>query len=456
MKVFSLILLVSVVDTVLSDRIIGNGKVILGVSDYGNLNVKYEGGGLGLPIDDPLKINNVGIRNGNDPNGDAGRYAGLEYVKSEGWDPEGWGSAEGWGAGVKTFNMFTSSCGTETFWPVAIYSGMELISSSGKMFGSTATSEVTCGIKNMEVLHYFQPSESPDLMYVGVTIRNTGLTDFEEVHYRRVMDWGIYPTPVEEYITHIGVSSTSSLYYSNDNGSCTPRLAYDCDPRTTENVDFTDSGPFDHGSMFQFNFGRLKAGESYSFQIYYGLSLGEDAAMAAVESVGAELVSLAQQPLEGDPYTFIFAVSGVQGLPILSSAPSVSSAPSTSVAPSVSPTVAPLFTWFLVNADKDVDISKLSMNQVLSFSGIGTKLLSTRLETPSNTKRVVFTWREDSGVVKTNTEIFAPFYMNRNNKTDAFTVRYLRSVGTKTVNATMKDSSGIVIGTSTIRFDLIK
>ena len=56
-------------------RIIGNGDVILGVDDYGNLGVEYAKM-LGMPSSDPTDIGFVGLRSGNGD--DAGDYSSTE------------------------------------------------------------------------------------------------------------------------------------------------------------------------------------------------------------------------------------------------------------------------------------------------------------------------------------------------------------------------------------------
>ena len=59
-------------DLVFGNAIIGNGKVILGVRDEGNLIVDYEAvPSLGLPDDDPAGYHYIGLRTGyGDDNGD--------------------------------------------------------------------------------------------------------------------------------------------------------------------------------------------------------------------------------------------------------------------------------------------------------------------------------------------------------------------------------------------------
>lgn len=372
---FLLIIIASVIGVVSSDSIIGNGKVILGVNSYGNLYAPYVGGILGLPRIDPIRNPSGGIllRNGD---GAAGKYSAIESGRL----------LEGWGAGVKQGGTFTSTCGSNK--DFGLGSGMTLFSESGVNGGSTALSVVTCGPdgrRGMYVSHDFTPSASPDLMQAKITLSNSSPNDYNEVHYRRSVDWDIDPSLRDSRVTHIGVRTTSSLVISNDNGSCEPNPGTTCPPlnASTSMVDFTDNkdcsgcnGNF-VGSTFQFNLGPIKSRQSVSFTLFYGASKGEAAAMTAIDVVKAELVSLGQagnSSLAGLPYTFILAFSGVRGIPILTSAtpsskpssqpikkpsakpsskpsakpspmpsskPSVAPIVARSVSPSVSPTVSP-------------------------------------------------------------------------------------------------------------------
>ncbi len=94
----------------------------------------------------------------------------------------------------------------------------------------------------------------------------------------------------------------------------------------TTDVDFVDSGPEDHGALFDFGLGALAAGDTFGFSIFYGAARTEALALTALGEVGAELFSFGQaasDPLGtgtsaiGDTATFIFGFSGVGGTVIV-------------------------------------------------------------------------------------------------------------------------------------------
>jgi uncharacterized repeat protein (TIGR01451 family) len=137
-----------------------------------------------------------------------------------------------------------------------------------------------------------------------------------EVLYRRVMDWDIEPTAFNEYSTIIKGDSTN-LVFTSDNGFAS------ADPLTGPSQllatgTFIDSGPADHGALFDFDFGRLERGQSKSFITYYGAAGTERDALTAIARVGAEAFSLGQPNTQGGktngtPNTFIFAFGGIGG-----------------------------------------------------------------------------------------------------------------------------------------------
>ena len=53
-----------------------------------------------------------------------------------------------------------------------------------------------------------------------------------------------------------------------------------------------DSGPADHGALFDFNFGSVAPGAQVKFTIFYGAAANQQAAMTALGAVGAEAYSL--------------------------------------------------------------------------------------------------------------------------------------------------------------------
>jgi hypothetical protein len=295
-------LLLHILPTIVSSSaVIGNGKVILGVTNYGGLNVPYVGNVLGLPTSDPRELGLIGLRNGD---GSIGSFAFVEDGNPH----------EGWGAGAKIGGSFTNVCG---FTPHFIDGG-SLINFTGVNGGSTAMSIVACGTPDLQVTHDFKPSlSSPYMMQVDVTISNNGAVDFDDVQYRRTTDFDVDPTPLNEIISHRGTTTTPSLIFSVNTGFCDPRPNFGgCDPDAIHtNVDFHNSGPRDQGSTFQFSFGQLKAGTSKTFRLFFGLSAGRVAAETAIAQIQAELVSFAQpgNSMDGLPYTAILAFAGVGG-----------------------------------------------------------------------------------------------------------------------------------------------
>jgi hypothetical protein len=198
----------------------------------------------------------------------------------------------------------------------------------------------------LRVTHAFMPSVSPNLYEVGVTIENLTAMDIGagDLRYRRVMDWDIEPTPFSEFVTiHVG-DSANLLTATNDGFALgDPLSPPECTPGgpcvfpfitlVPGDPDLVDSGPQDHGSLFDFAFGPVAMGDSVSFKIFYGAAaVGEAGALAALAAVGAEVFSLGQCNPEfndscnielGTPNTFAFGFAGVGGTPIPTPTPGV-------------------------------------------------------------------------------------------------------------------------------------
>src|SRR5262249_71107 len=154
-----------------------------------------------------------------------------------------------------------------------------------------------------------------------VTIKNLTNHQLGDIRYRRVMDWDIEPTAFNEFVT-INTGNASELQFDSDDGFAT---ANPLGPRTDlgNTGNFVDKRPADHGALFDFGFGPLAAGDSKTFNIYYGGAATEVAALGAINAVGAEVFSLGQPsttdgPTLGTPNTFVFAFGGVGGTPIFS------------------------------------------------------------------------------------------------------------------------------------------
>lgn len=269
--------------------------VALGVNDAGHLN--FSGGELP---------------------GNASAM-GLSYRFSDGglYDSTAPGClCEGWGVAVTGAGGRVSGYANEASGSGGLTGGVFTSSST------SATSRIGLADAPIVVTHAYGVSLAPNLFQGNITITNTGTSTMNDVVYRRVMDWDVPHTEFDEFVTHKGVtanleSNGGTVRYASDNGFASS------DPMNfagyllggTENVDFIASGPADHGSVFDFAFGNLAAGESRNFNIYYGAAANKTAALSALSMVNAELYSLGQSdaggvPGDDDP-TFIFAFGGV-------------------------------------------------------------------------------------------------------------------------------------------------
>ena len=282
------------------------GNVQIGVNDAGQL---YVPNALGIPVENSSRIG-VAI----DLSGSTAGPFGWNDSTSPGCLCEGWGvSASG------TSLYANNSLGTANV--------------TGDSFVATATSITSAvsatslpGLKVTQV--YSEAPETSSLFQNVVTITNDTGGDLTDVRYVRVLYWDIPTTEFSESVTIGGTATTALLEYSRDDGFATADpLAADPGPITACAVatgEFTDCDSGDHGAYFRFNFGDLAAGESREFTIYYGGTLSESAANAALAAVGAELFSYGQtdpgdafgNPTDGTPGTYIFAFKGVGGDPV--------------------------------------------------------------------------------------------------------------------------------------------
>lgn len=280
-----------------------NGTVALGVNPEGHLNTSD-------PYGYAINAGILGVTS-----------IGLGDATSPGCQCEGWGvsaSGESGYANVSVdgiVNLTVDSFVTDD---------------AGAPGGSFATSKTSLtSLPGLKVTQHYAISASGQLFQNTVTIENATGGDLTDVRYVRVMDWDVPPTEFFEWVTIQGTGTTADLERSHNNGFNTANpLGGDgsLNP-ATEDVDFVDVGPSDHGAYFRFNFGTLADGESKTFSIFYGAADDEAAALAALGTVGAELYSLGQRnvsnPLTGanapgnSHTTFIFGFKGVGGIIIV-------------------------------------------------------------------------------------------------------------------------------------------
>jgi hypothetical protein len=184
---------------------------------------------------------------------------------------------------------------------------------------------VTLNSAAVQVTHDFAPSAAADIFKVTVTVTNTGAEAYTDLVYRRAMDWDVNPTPFDEYVTHKGVLANltsqpgGKIIGASDNGFAdsnplTPR-GTSCSGAASVDTDFTDLGPCDHGSVFDFAMGDLAVGETRTLEIYYGSAPDEASALARISALSLNVYSLGQNSRTGttigDPSTFIFGFAGV-------------------------------------------------------------------------------------------------------------------------------------------------
>ncbi|MGH7820548.1 MAG: hypothetical protein ACREQ9_12305 [Candidatus Binatia bacterium] len=169
--------------------VIDNGTVQLGVHDQGHLNV-YDGApssGTGTP------------------------YVGLRYLPTGAEATAPGCLCEGWGAADAISGV--SGYANEA---VDSIQNMSVVGFSST--ASSAESVVDIG-GTLRVTHDYQPSSTPSLYEVTVTIENIGANAIEP-RYRRVMDWDVEPTAFSEFVT-ANIGDATALLYNNNDGFTT-------------------------------------------------------------------------------------------------------------------------------------------------------------------------------------------------------------------------------------------
>lgn len=261
---------------------ISNGVVSLGINPSGELNAA----GVGLKYE---------------PTGNDGIIPGCPC--------EGWGAADAVSQVTGYANQAAGSAG---------YQVEDFVVDADSAVSTVAIP--SSAEPTMRVVHDYHPSANPNLYEATVTITNTSDAVIEP-RYRRAMDWDIPPTTFSELVTIQGSDSAANVLYASDDGFATS------DPLAGPSSilfegDAVDSGPDDHGALFDFGFEPLDPAESITFKIYYGAADDEAEALADLASVEAEVYSLGQPSDEagastGAPNTFMFAFTGVGGPPVL-------------------------------------------------------------------------------------------------------------------------------------------
>lgn len=284
-------------------------SVALGINDQGHLNISDPTG--------TITTSNAGAF------GVAAKYVvgGVntwQDATTPGCLCEGWGVSANIGTTSYSANASVDTGGINNL----TVSSFLTDATAGK--GSFATSQVTLtNLPGLSITQDYRVSPSTAALFENkVTITNTTGSDIADLRYVRAMDWDIPPTEFSELVTIGGVTTTSFLETSHDNGfnNVNPLAGDSPLNSATLNVDFTDDGPSDHGAYFKFNFGGLAAGASREFSIFYGAAPSESAANLALGAAAIELYSFGQSNGNGStgtPATYIFGFKGVGGTAVI-------------------------------------------------------------------------------------------------------------------------------------------
>lgn len=267
---------------------------------------------VGRAIDPATTITNGLVTLGVNPEGNlVVGDIGLTYVPTGGEALAPGCACEGWGLGDAETGAFGKA--GQSFGDRNI---------SVESFTTTADSAVSVVLINdggdvYRVTHDYHPSSSPNLFQVDVTVENISAAPVT-IRYRRAMDWDVPPTEFDELVTLITNGATNVIFSSDDGFADGNPFAGPS--QILFSGEATDSGPDDHGALFDFDFGSLAAGATDTFTIFYGASANQDEALAALIGVGAEIYSLGKPNpadsavgTDGSPNTFIFGFAGVGG-----------------------------------------------------------------------------------------------------------------------------------------------
>ncbi|KAG2489382.1 hypothetical protein HYH03_012212 [Edaphochlamys debaryana] len=193
---------------------------------------------------------------------------------------------------------------------------------TGAFVSATTTSSVP-GAFN--ITQTFTPAAVTGVFRVRTTILNIGAAPITDVRYKRVMDWDIDPTPFMECVT---IDWACGLGATGAGGNCTKPTALahfdtngfaSAEPVTVDAnpTPFIRAGPQDQGAQLTFKFGTLAAGDSTTFNVFYGAAANESGAYAAIAAAGMEIYTLGLSSINGacnrNAPTFIYGFAGVGG-----------------------------------------------------------------------------------------------------------------------------------------------
>lgn len=212
--------------------------------------------------------------------------AGLGYTPDNQaalWDiPDGWGVADATSgfAGYSDYFNGTSNLSVKSFTSTP----------------TTAVSDVSAGsvfdvVQSFHPLATGNPSQPIDPYLYAIDIYITNTTN-SPVHllYRRTMDWDASGVEGNEYVSNQQYNPQNPdrrcVYDNNDDvapanplGPQIPTSHDDTPQNLLQTGSFSESGPGDLGTMFQFDFGTLAPRAAQQFTLFYGAAPSEDQAV---------------------------------------------------------------------------------------------------------------------------------------------------------------------------------
>jgi type IV pilus assembly protein PilY1 len=267
--------------------------------------------------------------------GDSGDLAGEPYgiyLASQNADSVTPGCfCEGWGA---AYNGSTSGYASNAYGVGGSISEASFATNAPlNGAGTTATSVTNIG--SLQVTQAYAPATNTAgagggtnnwLFEDTVTLDNTSGSTMTDVEYARSTDWDINPTEFHEIET-LGGWPATQLTWSTNNGFCADDpLAIEGDCNSIDgswtDTNFVQNVSVDQGSSFLFDFGSLGAGDSTTFDIFYGAADDNADAVAALGDVGAEVYVLGYAADGPDDTanlnsgTWMFGFAGVGGTPL--------------------------------------------------------------------------------------------------------------------------------------------
>lgn len=180
---------------------------------------------------------------------------------------------------------------------------------------TSATSAQKCGTSNLIIIHEFQRSKSSQIMKANVTFFNNGTSTLPVVQYRRYTNYDVGDCNVancsNNFLTFKGENRSSRLVlYYLDVSDCSIDIEDSCN-----NIAPTTNFTNDYHATYEFRFGPIAAGQSVSFNVFYGVSPGESTAFNEMCTDDIEVGALWKPAtsFSGLPYTWLVGYSGVGG-----------------------------------------------------------------------------------------------------------------------------------------------